>query len=111
MVWCDTNTNVTKWNSEEVIIPYISPVDEQTHRYFVDFVVQIKNNKGELKVYLIEIKPYKFTREPTGKKKTKTFLQESIQFAVNQAKWNAAKQFCKKIGWDFMVITEKDLNR
>ena len=39
MVWCDRNINVEEWGSEEIIIPYISPVDGRVHRYFPDFYV------------------------------------------------------------------------
>lgn len=112
MVWCDSNANVVKWNSEETVIPYISPVDGRAHRYFVDFIIRVKNKKGELKTYLIEIKPFQFTKAPVRrKKKTRTFLQEAVQWEVNQAKWTAARQYCKTKGWEFMVITEKDLTK
>lgn len=112
MVWCDTNVNVKKWNSEEIIVPYLSPVDNKAHRYFVDFIIQIQNKKGELKTYLVEIKPFKFTKAPSmRKRKTKGLIQEAIQWQVNQAKWDAAKQFCKGKGWEFMVITERDIQK
>jgi hypothetical protein len=110
MVWCDSNTNVVSWNSEEVVVPYFSPMDNRSHRYFVDFIIQIKNTKGELRVYLVEIKPFQFTKEPVrGKKKTATFLAEAAQWGVNQAKWGAAKQFCKSKNWEFIILTERDL--
>ena len=35
MDWCDTNSSIVSWSSEEIIIPYISPVDNRPHRYFV----------------------------------------------------------------------------
>jgi hypothetical protein len=53
-IWCDKNPSVLKWSSEETIVPYISPVDNRYHRYFIDFKIQIRNilkmgnnNKGE----------------------------------------------------------------
>lgn len=112
MVWCDSNQNVIKWNSEDVVLMYVSPADNRPHRYFVDFLVQIKNREGKLKTYLVEVKPFKFTKPPVvPKRKTKNFLQESVQWSVNQAKWDAAKKFCQEKGWDFMILTEKDLVR
>ena len=37
MKWCDINDNITEWGSEEVAIPYRSPIDNRIHRYFPDF--------------------------------------------------------------------------
>lgn len=110
MKWCDTNDSILQWNSEEIVIPYISPVDNRPHRYFVDFTIQVKNKAGEVKTYLIEVKPFKFTQAPQPpKRRTRQFLQEVMQWGVNQAKWDAAKSFAKSRGWEFMLITEKDL--
>ena len=59
MKWCDVTPSVQEWGSEEIIIPYISPVDGKRHRYFPDFYVKISNRK-----YLVEVKPLKQTKEP-----------------------------------------------
>lgn len=109
--WCDINPNVVKWSSESVCLPYISPVDKKMHRYFVDNVVYIKEGQKIVK-YLIEIKPYRQTLPPTkhGNKKNSTILYETATFAVNQAKWSAAKTWCKKNGYIFQLVTEKDFN-
>jgi hypothetical protein len=105
MNWCDLNSDVTQWSSEEVVIPYRSPLDNKLHRYFVDFYVKIQD-----KVYLIEVKPDRFTREPAiPKRKTKRFLNEVAQYAVNQAKWKAAREVCADRNWEFKIITEKEL--
>ncbi|NDB59780.1 head completion protein, partial [bacterium] len=74
MDWCDTNKNVVSWSSEEVIIPYISPIDNRPHRYFVDFYVQAKDNNGNLQTYLLEVKPKAQTIEPKPQsRKTKKY--------------------------------------
>jgi len=105
MKWCDQNDQVVEWGSEELFIPYRSPVDGRLHRYFVDFYIKVKGQK-----YLIEIKPEKFTREPKiPKRKTKQFLNEVITWGVNQAKWKAAEEFCLDRNWKFMILTEKEL--
>ena len=110
MKWCDLNESVLQWGSEEVIIPYISPADNKTHRYFVDFFIKIKTKDGFIKKYLVEVKPYRFTQEPvTPKRKTKNFINEVVQWAVNTAKWNSARKVASTMGWEFMLITEKDL--
>lgn len=110
MKWCDLNQNVLEWGSEEVVIPYISPKDLQSHRYFVDFFIKIRTKDGQIKKYLIEVKPYRFTQEPVPpKRKTKNFLNEVIQWSINTAKWKAARTFASNMGWEFLLITEKDL--
>ena len=111
MIWCDMTRQVVKWGSEELVIPYQSPVDGQMHRYFVDFVVYIQTSQGTQK-YCVEIKPYSQTKPP--KMPRKKSLIESYQksmetFAVNQAKWKYADDFCKKHGMKFVVLTEKEL--
>ena len=91
--------------SEEIIIPYISPVDGKRHRYFPDFYVKIANRK-----YLVEVKPMKQTKEPnTQKRVTKKYISEVTTWAVNKAKWKAAEEFCLDQGWEFKIITEKEL--
>ena len=112
--WCDETPDVVKYSSEECVIPYISPVDGQKHRYFVDFFVQIRQG-NELKNFLVEIKPYGQTQPPKPPRKGGT-LSESYQeacrtYLVNQAKWEAARAVCAKRGWEFMVLTEKELFR
>jgi len=47
MVYCDQTPKVLKWTSEEVVVPYISPVDNKMHRYFVDFFVEVQTKSGE----------------------------------------------------------------
>ena len=105
MKWCDITPSVVEWGSEEIIIPYISPVDGKRHRYFPDFYVKIQNKK-----YLVEVKPYRQTKEPkTQKRVTKQYINEVVTWSVNQAKWKAATEFCKDNNWEFMLITEKEL--
>ena len=40
MVYLDTNPDITEWGSEEIVIPYVSPLDGKRHRYFPDFYVR-----------------------------------------------------------------------
>jgi len=110
MKWCDENPSVLEWGSEIVIVPYISPLDNKMHRYFVDFYLKGKNKNGEIEKYLVEIKPERFTKPPeVPTKKTKRFIDEVFQYAVNEAKWKAAFEFCQDRNVKFMIITEKDL--
>lgn len=109
--WIDNNPNVEAWGAESVIIPYKSPVDGRPHRYFVDLYVILREGDRVLK-YLIEIKPYKQTLKPTfsTKKKRTTMLYENATYAINQAKWAAATEWCKQHGFRFLIFTEKHIN-
>lgn len=108
--WCDLQPNVLQWSSEETIIPYKSPVDGQVHRYFVDLKFTVRNKEGELATYLAEIKPKAFTEQPkTPTRKSKRYLEECLMFATNTAKWEAARAFCARKGFKFILLTEKEL--
>lgn len=109
-MWCDVNPSVFKWKSEETVIPYICGTDNKIHRYYVDFHIQIKDKNNNIKTYLVEIKPSKQTVPPEFPgRKTKRYLEESLAFIKNQSKWNAAKQYAKDRGWEFIIITEREL--
>ena len=110
MVYCDLNENILEWGSEEIALPYRSPIDNRIHRYFPDFYIKVKESSGQIKKYIIEIKPKKQTIEPKVKKrKTKSYIYEVYEYAKNQAKWKAAEEFCKDRLWEFKVLTEEDL--
>lgn len=110
MKWCDTNPSILEWGSETVVIPYKSPVDNQIHRYFVDFYMKVRTKDGKTTKYLVEIKPEKFTRPPDiPKRKTRKFVEEVFQYGTNQAKWRAADEFCQDRSMKFLVLTEHDL--
>ena len=110
MVYCDKNANVLEWASEEIAIPYVSPVDQKPHRYFPDFYMKVKETGGIIKRYVIEVKPLKQCSPPKKpKRQTKGYLYEAYEYAKNQAKWQAATSFCKDRQWEFKVITEKEL--
>jgi len=109
MKWLDENPSVIWWASEELIIRYKSPIDQKMHRYFPDFIVRLKQKNGTESTVVIEIKPQKQTVKPGQKRKTKRYLQEAATYAVNQEKWRAADLFCKEHGWQFKVLTEKDI--
>ena len=110
MKWCDENASVLEWGSETTIIPYISPIDKQFHRYFVDFYIKVKNKENVLQRYLVEIKPDRFTKAPPiPARKTKQFIKEVLQYGVNEAKWKAATEFCNDRKMKFIILTEHDL--
>ena len=110
MVYCDTNENIIKWSSEEIWVPYVSPLDNRVHRYFPDFFIKYKNSSGIIKESLIEIKPKRQVNGPDLKKRmTQKQMYEVKEYAKNQAKWKAAKEFCEDRRWEFQVLTEDNL--
>lgn len=109
MKWLDEHPSVIWWASEELPIPYKSPLDNRIHRYFPDFIAKIKQKDGTVMTYIIEVKPLEQTKMPVQKKKTKRYIREAATYVVNQEKWKAADIFCQEHGWKFMVMTEKEL--
>ena len=110
MVYCDKNQNILEWASEEIAIPYRSPIDNRVHRYFPDFYMKVKERGGKIKRYVIEVKPAKQTKPPTKpKRQTKGYIREAYEYAKNQAKWKMAREFCADRQWEFKVVTEKEL--
>ena len=106
MKYCDGKDNVLKWSSEEIVIPYRSPIDGKVHRYFPDFWV--KTTQGEP---LIEIKPKIQTKPPKLKSNKRRYIREVRTWGVNEAKWNAAIAYCENRGWNWKILTEVDLTK
>lgn len=106
--FCDTSPGILHWASEEFCIPYLSPKDHKVHRYFPDVWVEAQTSTGP-KGFLIEIKPKAQTTPRKVKRKSQKYLWELAAIAINEAKWNAAREFCKTKNWQFVVLTEDDL--
>ena len=112
--WCDHSPTVTKYSSEPVGIPYYSPLDKRGHTYYIDFYVVTKDNDGREQSWLIEVKPDKYTKPPTAParmtdKQTASYVYAAKQYIVNQAKFEAAKEFASVRGLKFGIITENFL--
>ena len=109
MKYCDKNENIIEWGSEEIIIPYRSPLDNRLHRYYPDFYIKVRSRTG-IKKMIIEIKPKKQCLEPKPqKRKTKTYIREVMEYSKNQAKWHAARDYCLDRRMEFKVFTEEHL--
>ena len=111
MVYCDRNSKVVEWGSEEVIIPYMSPKDGRLHRYFPDFYMKVKQSNGTHKRFIIEVKPKAQCKEPVKnpKRRTKKWFNEVVTYAVKQAKWKSATEYREQQGMEFKVLTEDHL--
>lgn len=108
-LWCDMSPSVLRWSSEEIKIPYVSPVDGKWHRYFPDLWVELKTKNG-IETFLFEIKPDAQTKPPKApKKKTRAHLDAVSRWGVNEAKWNAAIKYCEDRDWTFKLLTEENV--
>jgi hypothetical protein len=105
--WCDNNSEVIGWSSEEVVIPYLYEVDRKYHRYFMD--LKIVYNTG--RTVLVEIKPEKETKPPVGQRRTKKYITEGLTYVKNMNKWQAAQEYAADRGWHFEIWTEKTLDK
>jgi hypothetical protein len=111
MNYCDLNESISEWKSEEFFIPYRSPIDNRIHRYFPDFFIKYKDKEGNMRKVIIEVKPKKDLKMPeqSPKRKTKSWVYSVKAYAVNQAKWSAAREFCADRGYEFRIFTEDEL--
>jgi len=109
MDWLDQSESVVYWSSEELAIKYFNPVDNKIHRYFPDFIVKVKKKNGTVMTHVVEVKPEYQTKQPVRKRQTQKFINEYITYTINQSKWKAATEFCKDRGWEFRILTEKNL--
>lgn len=110
MMYFDTNPSILKWAVEEIVVPYVSPLDNAPHRYFPDFIVKLRDKNGQINTLMIEIKPSKEREKPVkGNKSNRKFMEEVAVYAVNQAKWKYAQNFCEKNNMQFVVLTEQEI--
>lgn len=112
MRYFDGTPAVVQWSSEEIVIPYIRPDDGQTHRYYPDFLIQVQQKDGSRKLVLIEVKPASQCTPPNApktKKQQQRLFAESLTYAINEAKWNAAKVWCHHHGAEFLILTEREI--
>lgn len=106
---CDSNPNILNWNSEGIIIPYLDE-NNNSHNYYVDFLIKILTKENIEKMILIEVKPLKQTLPPKRPKRiSKSYVESLVLYNKNIAKWDAAKEYCKDKDMEFKIITQKEL--
>lgn len=108
--YADYNKFITKWSVEPFHVKYVKPTDGKVHRYFIDLFLEFKTGDK----FLVEIKSKGETVPPKPpKNKTQKAMinyQRALQtYAVNEAKWKAAKEFAKSNNMKFIVLTEQEL--
>jgi len=123
--WCDLEDDVIEWGSEVIEIQYFSKVDNKKHRYITDFVFMSRNADGGVDKWLVEIKPksqvpvlnavgeIQFPELPKKKRVTKKSIERWQSFCnvlkTNHEKWESARVWARKNGYNFKVITEQEL--
>ena len=104
-MWCENNSKVKSWSSEETVVPYKWDIDKRMHRYFVDLKITFSDGK----TILVEIKPEKETELPRNPNKSKRYIGEAMTYVKNMNKWEAANEYAKDRGWEFQIWTENTL--
>lgn len=106
MYWLDMNDAIKAWSSENVVVPYVCPADNKVHRYIIDFMIETIAG-----IFLIEVKPQKECMPPkTGKGRRKHLVEaETLTYARNTAKWQAAENYARNMGYKFQVWDEVTL--
>ena len=125
--WLDLNNNILEWGSEITEIPYFSQIDGKSHRYITDFQFTCKTKDGELEKWLIEVKPSSqvprldecgqiiFPKlEPTARgklnqKRIDRWQEYCNVLKKNHEKWTAARDWCRRNGFKFKVVTDVEL--
>jgi len=105
MKFCDEHPSVAKWASESIKIPYRNPLSGKQTIYVPDFFIVYSDRKGKQRVELIEVKP----KNQTLKEKVGRNRANQAHWIVNQAKWEAARAYCKQNGIYFRIVTEDDI--
>ena len=105
MSYLDKNENVIAWSYEPQCIKYFDKGQQKVRRYFIDFTCVIKQGMLQKTVWL-EIKPESETHPPKNKKN----IQAMMTWITNSCKWQAAQQLAKQKGYEFHIITDRDLS-
>ena len=108
--YLDSSPQVIKYSSEEIVIPYMNPLDNRIHRYFPDAYAEVQTKDGTIKKFLIEVKPHAQTIPPVKpKRQSQRYIQESVTYVINSSKWKQAEKFCQEHGWHFLIMDEYTL--
>ena len=104
MTYFDSHADIIRWGSEEIVIPYLNPLDSKVHRYYPDFIIEYLDVNGNMVKEVVEVKPL----HESEAKYAKTDRSKSA-LEVNNAKWKSAAIYCESRNMKFRVITEKSI--
>lgn len=112
--FCDENPMVLEYSSEPVGIDYWNTVTKKQCKYWIDGYMKTQNKSGEIKEWLIEVKPNKYILPPSPptrltEKQTYSYIRHAKMFLINTDKFKAAKAYAKAHNMKFGIITENFL--
>ena len=113
--YLDTNEKIIRWGCEQPIITY-SDLRGKVHRYYPDFYYEKLQNDDSmnLKRIIVEIKPAVELNPPIKPLNETGKALENYEYAVrmhirNKLKWAASVEYAKKMGMEYVIITEDRL--
>ena len=98
--WCENCPQVKHWGSECIEIVYFSQLDQKTHRYYPDYLLEMVDGSK----VVVEIKPYNQTKPPVNEN-----CWAAKEYVRNMCKWKATKAWCDARGLKFKILTEKTI--
>lgn len=104
MNFCDNNSHILEWASEPLRIPYRNPLTGKQTTYVPDFLIRYRDKNNTIRTELIEIKP----EDQTYLKEGMNSRQRAV-IALNHAKWEMARKWCKQQGLVFRIIGKNDI--
>ena len=110
--WSGVITTKTSWSGEAKKSLYLTSL-----LLIVGFIgiSQISMSEQELKLgghRNLLLRSNRLSKQNLPKKqrrRTKKYITEVTTYAVNDAKWKAANEYCKDRRWQFKILTEKEL--
>lgn len=106
MCYVDRNPAVVSWGYEGTVVKYYDKANGKVRRYFIDFTMVVKVGPVRKTIW-VEIKPESETHPPKGR--ARNDVKAQMTWITNQSKWEAASKLAKSKGYEFHVITEKQL--
>jgi hypothetical protein len=102
--FCDNNDHVLEWASEAIVIKYRHPLTGKITNYIPDVFMRYRTQNNKICTEIIEIKPRK-----QSVIEGRMSERDRAVVAINYAKWEAARAWCKNAGIVFRVLTEDQL--
>lgn len=106
----DTNPNIKSWCFECLIIPYYNEIDKKMHRYITDFCFIEVDKNGDIRKFVVEVKPKTQIMPPkqpknNNQKAQRRYIEEAHTYVKNRCKWKAANDYCQKKGLEFRLVS------
>ena len=124
MIYLDNNSKIVNWGAEHLSIPYEkTEYDNDTkdlktteHCYYPDFYYELLREDGTVMKVVAEVKPLSETMEPKlphnpTSKQLKNFEYSLKMYNKNLSKWTYMIEYCRKKGFEFIIVTEERLGK